>query len=357
MSIKTIRLYSSFRNWLTLSLAGLSLLLFGVIGINYFFDPLWVFNNFPTPYKHEFDERAQKTNLLLHNKIFFDGILLGSSRSTYIPIQDFLGEKIFNYSVAALNPFEYSGFIENAKTIHKGELKTILLGLDFFSYFTASNPNKQAFIYLQESSEPLYAFKQLLSLDSLKYSKKNFSIEELSNERLYDNSYQATTRKRSLFEAQQNIIQSVNLYKQEFYAQKTPLSSYRALFTQLKEGNPSSKFVVFTTPETSALFRVMQEQGMYSQYEEWLRVLVSIFGEIYHFHYINPITLNHEENFYDGHHFYPHIGQAIIDTLICHQSKSPCKANFGLKITKENIDAQLEHLQQLNNHQRVESAF
>lgn len=335
-----------FKQWIGRSLGGLLALLLPIAIINYTCDPLWIFGHFATPYKHEFDERVQKTNALLYAKVEFDGVLLGSSRSTYIPINHFEGIKFFNYSVASLTPWEYSGFIQNAKTIKGSHLEMIWLGLDFFSYLDSVRPSKSADSYLKESQAPFYLFRNLLSFDALKISLKNLRIVSPSHDRLYDRHYHAITAKRNPKEFEANLQKSLKLYREKLL-NHAPLGNYKSLLQKLKKENPRTHFVVFTTPETSALQKVIQEKNLYPHYEEWLRVATEIFGEIYHFNYLNPITMESEANFYDSHHFYPHVGRLIIESIACLRSRE-CQSSFGIKLTHQTLPQQLELLKTIN---------
>ena len=72
--------------------------------LNFIVDPLWLFNhsNKFNQKQGSYDERQLKSNYLYYNlKDNFDGILLGSSRATYVDQNDFENMKIFNYSVGA----------------------------------------------------------------------------------------------------------------------------------------------------------------------------------------------------------------------------------------------------------------
>ena len=98
---------------------GLSLI--GVLfvgGVNYIVDPLWMFDysNKFNQKQDGFDERQQKTNYIyFKSQGNFDGILLGSSRATFVNQNDFIDMNIFNYSSNSMQPFEYKGYIARMK--------------------------------------------------------------------------------------------------------------------------------------------------------------------------------------------------------------------------------------------------
>ena len=96
-------------------------------GVNYIVDPLWMFDhsNKFNQKQDGFDERQQKTNYIyFKSKGYFDGILLGSSRATFVNQNDFKNMNIFNYSSSSMQPFEYKGYIDFAKKIKGKDLKS-----------------------------------------------------------------------------------------------------------------------------------------------------------------------------------------------------------------------------------------
>ena len=98
-------------------------IIFLIFFINYIVDPLWLFqhSNKFNQKQGSYDERQLKTNYLYYNlKDNFDGILLGSSRATYVNQNDFENMNIFNYSSGAMHPYEYKFYIDFAKKINEG---------------------------------------------------------------------------------------------------------------------------------------------------------------------------------------------------------------------------------------------
>src|SRR5437899_9505015 len=85
---------------------------------NVLFDPFWIYGRTIslTEKKYAFDERVQKTNLVLNGGVTFEGVLLGSSRTTYIDPRSFRKEKFFNYAVAHIFAPEYVGLVDAAST-------------------------------------------------------------------------------------------------------------------------------------------------------------------------------------------------------------------------------------------------
>jgi hypothetical protein len=81
-------------------------------------------------------------------------------------------------------------------------------------------------------------------------------------------------------------------------------------------------------------------EGRLPQYERWLKEMVEVFDQVWHFEYLNSITMDYDKNFSDSHHFYSSVG-----TMIAHRITGAADAaippDFGILLTKSTIDAQL----------------
>jgi hypothetical protein len=87
----------------------------------------------------------------------------------------------------------------------------------------------------------------------------------------------------------------------------------------------------------------------WNEYTQWLRELVDIFGEVHNFMTINTRTKN-LQNYPDDDHFYPHIGK-LVANKISNFKNSNIPKDFGVLVTKENIDTHLQNLrQQIQNY-------
>jgi hypothetical protein len=85
----------------------------------------------------------------------------------------------------------------------------------------------------------------------------------------------------------------------------------------------------------------MVEEGKLDDYERWLRDLVEVSGEVHHFEYLNSVTRDRGENFFDGSHYYPEIGK-VMAHFIMGSPDVERPPDFGILLNKANIDAQLE---------------
>jgi len=335
-----------YKKWLLVSCLLLTIILVIISALNYIANPLWCFNHdFKiSEYKNQYNEREQKTNLLYFGKKQYDGILIGSSRSSYINTNNSKKYNLFNYSIASLHINEYKGYIDIANKIDSKNTQNIILGLDFFSYLKDSHISKMPSEFYKDISSPFYRFKSLLSYDSLRKAKKNLQIKEDTKERVYTNDYVVYTTIRDENETKKTIAEKINHFSKKFYDKQNKFLNYTKILHEIKSAYPQTNFIIITTPITKDLFIELKNHNLYTEYENWIEDLVSIFGEIHHFMYLNKITKNSYKNFYDGHHFYPYVGDLIIN-----QIDNRNNDDFGLIINKSNLKKSIKKLRKINN--------
>lgn len=329
------------KKWIVnlISLVFLSLTILGII--NYIIDPLWTFNhkNSLNQYQDGFNERQQKTNYVyfrgLNNK---NGLLLGSSRSTFINQNDFKDMNVFNYAVNSMYPYEYENYVNFAKDIKKQDFEYIIIGIDFFTSNTPKslefeNPN----YYINKTKSFLYRYKMLISADILKYSKRVIKKDYIKNKIYYnrnnikfqDKLNEEDRRKRYMMSLDHHRI-SLNSNNYEYNI------NYKMTLLNLKKENPHSKFIVFIPPiSVDLLATLLKENNHFENYKKWIKETIDVFGEVINFSTVNNITVN-LENYPDDDHFYPYIGK-IIANKISKKNDYPID-NFGIKLNKINID-------------------
>ena len=330
---------------------------FGVITLfalfNYTIDPLWTFchSNRYNNAQPGFNERQLKTNRAYFCGLEqYDALLLGSSRATYIDQHDFKGMKVFNYASVSMYPSEYSGWISQAKEIKGSDFKTIILGVDFFGSNNGSFGKKQMretpkpSHYLDVTTSFLYRYKMLFSMDTLHKSITSIEHSKHLGTTDYTRDNIKQTIRISYARKQQAVHQQIALYSQWIYG-----DTYRyntkliEAFKRVVKENPKSDFIVFTTPISSDLFRLMVQKGRLPDYERWLTMLVEVFGEVYDFMGVNTITSN-SSNYADLHHFYPEFGKLIADRITGTPNPSLPK-DFGVLVAKKNLAAHLEEIE------------
>ncbi len=345
MGLKNLLVIKLYKLWIRWILLIILLFLLLIALFNYLLDPLWSFNNFKfNKYKNSYNERVLKTNLLAYANIEYDGILLGSSRSSYINATIYNNMKIFNYSSSFLQVSEYAGFINNASKLNVNH-DIVILGVDFFTFLVETKPDYIPEKYYNDTQDLLNRFKILISYDTFKKAKKNLKIDEnFIYERVYDKNYNVFTSVRNKEDNKRNINDSVKKFNKMFYLKKKPIKNLKIIMNSLIINNPNTKFVVFSTPISKELFnKIIKDKELYLLYEQWIKDLVSVFSEINHFMYLNNIANNSSTNFYDSHHVYPFVGDTIFKDL-----KNKKETTNMMIINQENINEKLLELRLLH---------
>jgi hypothetical protein len=311
----------------------------------YFMDPMWTFGH-----AHKYndvqtviDERQQKTNAIHYQPFDYDTLLLGSSRSTYINQNDFTGMKVFNFAVSNMSIREYNSFIEFAKKERGKEFDRIIIGLDFFkTSIDQSNAPRSLNQYVKKINEPFYRYKNLLSWDLLKYSYENFKMSKANKvleERNYNGKNVAFARVIDPEKTKKQTEAKIKKFRTVFYGKTYRYNpEYKNILMELKNNNPNTEFIVFTTPISTPLFEALVQENRLDDYERWLKDIVSVFGGVYNFMYPNSVT-NDISNYFDGHHFYPPVGTLIAKSISSERAEIP--KDFGVYVSNQNLDVHL----------------
>lgn len=320
--------------WLMVFLGGC--LLFA--GVNYYVDPLWLFSHENRFNRKQwgFDERQQKTNLARFGSFEYDGLLLGSSRSTYISQADFSKTRIFNYAVSGMRPVEYPGYIDFALSMRKRPFKVIYLGMDFFAT-NQKNPGspERAVRYTEESGHPLYRLESLLSYDTVGKSITN--VKKASGGSVCDCYDRHNVKMLAVPSAEVKaaaVSGDVVGYSTKVYGPDYVYDvALKNQLIQLRDAHPETRFVVFTTPPSYKLFQVLVRMGRLPDYERWVTEMVEVFGGVYDFMGLNSITKN-LDNYADGHHFYQSVGTVMAARL---ENREAGLEDFGIYVTRDNL--------------------
>jgi hypothetical protein len=332
------------RNLLWSFVAAATFVLAFVAAINVVLDPYWYFgiNNKLNRIKYIYDERAQKTNLIAHRNITYNSILIGSSRTTYINQTHFKHGLFFNYAVAGIYPWEYGGYVRIAKKQRK--ISTVVIGLDFYGDLVPRSRSNDPRSYLLTSDSYEAITRNLFSTDGLWFSWKAFcrSIGICSLPTFYyDNEYVKRVH-LSLQGRNQRILSSLENYQKNFFAPSFRTNKkLRNIFDTLISANKGIKFIVFTTPISYPLFALMIKDRGFEEYAKWIRLVVSEFGSVYDFMGMNSVTTNLND-YQDAAHFYPRIGDMIIDRIEGQSNNVP--ADFGVLVNASNIDKHIANM-------------
>lgn len=324
----------------------LSIMGIGVVGgINYLIDPLWNFTHkFSYNNKQKgFDERQQKTNYINCRDIDnYDGVLLGSSRTTHIHQTDFDNMNIFNYASSSMRPYEYKGYIDLFKRKKQKELKYIIIGADFYGITKPIDVKfEEPEFYINKTESLGYRYKMLFSLDGLKKSLKNIRTSYRGDKVYYDrNNIKYATRvseKERLKRYTKNLKRHTESFMSPKYEYNTNLIP---IYKSLKNENTNTKIIIFTSPITADLLvSIIKNGDKLKEYKEWLKSMINIFGEVHQFMDINSITTN-LQNYPDDDHYYDDIATLLANKVAGYDNKN-IPYDFGVILNKSNIDKYL----------------
>ena len=317
-----------------------------IAGYNYVIDPLWNFNhsNEYNQYQIPFNERQQKTNVYTFNATNYDGLMVGTSRSTYINQHHFKNANVFNYSTAAMHISEYNEYIEYAKLKRGEEFNVIYLEV-FPNQIGAPVTFEKPEVYIDLANSPFYRVKSLFSFDTYEKAKANYELAiEPSNigARNYNRDNIAVAKVLTEEEVKNNLAQQMK--KMVVETDYTYSTDYKALLQEIKENNPNTQFVLYSPPYFKDRFlKLFKGDVGYQIYENWLRDCVDVFGEVNNFLYVNTVSED-LSNYFDSNHFYPYVGDMIaakLQGLVEYNDE-----DFGVVVNKDNLNTRLNMIKQ-----------
>ena len=315
-----------------------------IASFNYFIDPMWCFShkNSFNQYQMTFNERQQKINTMHYQDFNYTALMLGSSRVAYINPHDIKSHKAFNLAVAHMQDFEYNPYLEYAKQKNGSDFDIVLLGLDFTSAVQRV-PQKEISNYINIVNELGYRYKILLSLDTLKFSIKNFKNSALekykTRGRTCDRDYVTHAYKKSA----QYVIDDINGYL--FPHPYSYNEDYKQHLLELKHNNPNTKFLIFTTPISSKRFEyIFQDERNQKLYSRWLKESLEVFDTLEHFMYINSLTKDYPHTFNGVGHYYPHIGTKIINKVFDYPDNNKTYPDFGMQLNLDNLEENIHKI-------------
>jgi hypothetical protein len=342
---------TNFNKWIIITCL-MALLVPGITaGINYFMDPLWCFSlsHKYNAKQDDFNERQQKTNYITYHDFNYQGLIMGSSTSTNINQNSFKGITVYNYSINGLQPVEYLPYIRYAMERNGKDFEYIFMGLDFMYAAELPPPKLDPAAVFSETRSPLYRLKTLISLDTLKFSRRNLMNYLYGRHIYYDrnNIKYSTTLTRDVQDYNMNMLLKLfeksdhpfafNNYKYD--------EEYRSILKRIRDDNPKTRFVVFTTPVVLRFMVLMVRNNLLDEYLQWIKDIVEVYGECYHFMYPNKITGDYVKYFHDPNHYYPFVSDMMADEMFNHKITSD--TGFGMYINRENLDRKLARLELL----------
>lgn len=290
------------------------------------------------------NERQAKTNVINFQDFDYNALMLGTSRVTYINRHDLKEYKAFNYAVAKMQPSEYNDYTEYAKQRTGKDFDIIFLGIDFSSAEVSINTEYTTFNEYKNTSESfLYRYKTLFSLDTIKYSFKNFSNYAFDKYKKRVQTYDREMIVSSYPKSEKFINDDIAAYISD--ATHTYDETYKQELIDFKKNNPNTKFYVFTTPLTAPRLKsIMSNQKNIEFYKRWLEETIDVFGEIDNFMTLNNVTKNYTKTYTGVSHFYPFVGTHIVNKVFGYDDNDAFYDDFGVKLTKDNFDEEFSKI-------------
>jgi hypothetical protein len=302
-----------------------------------------------------------KANLLAENN--FDAIMLGTSRIGVMDpniVNDYLNIKTFNLDNPGSNTEIQNKFFKYAHHYNK-DLKYLIYGIDFMSFNknrTIQNDFKE-FYDLQNKIEEFekisnydFYFNTETFVKSAKIVIKNILNKQqtetiyLSNGmRDYKNHIEDLSNNK--LELDKLIKSSIDGYFRESGIYKNYTFSYEFLnyfkdtIKYCKTNN--IKVFVYIPPMYSDHFDAIATAGYFDEFELFKKELVKI-TDFIDFTGHNPISEN-KNNYWDSSHLRKELTQVIMGRIFNDKSVEVPK-DFGVLVTKDNIDQHLENLHQ-----------
>ena len=251
---------------------------------------------------------------------------------------------------------EYDKYLKYAKKRCGGTVQYIFLGLDFGQ--TMGGPEAQsplapaenaesmeADLIISQANSPLHRIKTLLSADSLKYSLRNYDSYRKGSKFYYTRDNVKIHTGYTPKELDGIIGLYLDFYDKKIYAKYRYNDNYLMFLKKIKEDNPDTTIIAYTTPDCDPLMKVMMKHDLLDDYFRWLSDIVSVFGGCYNFMYPSTVTKNYYDHFHDTSHTNPHVGDMIADVIF--NDKRHVGHDFGLYIDKHNFASRKQYLEEL----------
>lgn len=307
-----------------------------IAGVVYAMDPTWCFGTAHAPNHRQqaFDERRQKTNLMVRRPPDYDAVLLGSSRVTYVDRRDFVGVRVLNYAASEMRPEEYAGFVANAAAHAGRPPRVVFVGLDFDGTSAHRRPGAAPLLaatYLADARDPFGGLKTLVSADALDQALADFRLNRGRADRAW---YDADHVKHVRDDEDDRALMARFLHQERSFRRIYRFGyrydpAYAANLRALRAAFPDTRFVAFTTPVSAPLFEAMIDEGRLPDYRRWLTEAVDVFGEVTHFMPPSEITRT-PRHFADVNHLRPEVCRLIARRL----TAGEVRPGFGVVLTR-----------------------
>lgn len=289
----------------------------------------------------------------------WNNLMLGTSRIGLMDtniVDKYLGGKTFTMSQpGSAMPIQFDSFWYALKFNH---IDNVVYGIDFMTFNKNLKFNNDYVQYKNElqSFGPFYTHDIYINFNTLKKSlstvQNNLSENPQQHPFYSENGMRNFPNfKQQLANGNLDIQQNINKHIQKYfkkdglYANYEFSPEYMEMFKKIVNycHKNSINLYVYISPVYYQHFYAIKEAGLQSEFEKFKRELAKI-TDFIDFTGVNSITSN-KDNFWDSSHLRKKHTDLVMAKLFKHASNSS-PANFGVRVTKENIEA---HLQAQNN--------
>ena len=272
----------------------------------FFIDPLWQWNHpFHIMAWHPpFNERIQKTNYLASRKPKIDTLIVGSSRSSFIDPAELGSQYAFNYAVSSGTASEFADHIKYTRKRSAIPLKLIIIESSFNHALKCKRTFNAPLFYIDNAENFTKKINNIFSKDAYELAKKTNAFPSYTYYLISGANFRSYRYgQRDGFtphQKEQEITYQVSSYRENVYNKEfDPL--FPRYISEIHDAVGSANYIVYATPVSKYLLKLMVEMKQLDNYERWIRDLVNEFGVVYNFMYPNMITMN-DDSFNDAHH-------------------------------------------------------
>lgn len=339
-----------------------SILLIGVfatIAVNWLVNPYGIHRAgevskdiFPEkPLMHNHVRMVKAHHLLYQSP---ETIIMGSSRAQYGFDPDRL-KRGYNLSLPGAAIYEMRSYIDLASTVRS--VKRIIFAADFFM-FNASYPVKPDFSAERLADPVNFDFKPLFSLSTLGHSletirsQKRGTAMKLNGQMKAEKKDKANAKignRQAFLNNERSYLNSVYFPPpQKSFSFQSPdgdysFADFSAILDLCAERNV--ELIVLIPPPHARQLVLIDEAGLWPQYEEWKRRMVEINDErfaLWDFSgftpYANEKISEGMRYYWEGSHFKPALGIIMLDRVL----NEDAGGSIGVKLSRGNVEVHLK---------------
>ncbi|NJL83991.1 MAG: hypothetical protein HC890_15635 [Chloroflexaceae bacterium] len=255
---------------------------------------------------------------------------------------------VYNLAINGPNFYEQRRYLEHA-IANQPELKTIVLGIDFFA-FNANLANQPTFAEnrLEKRGLILTDFlNAVFSFDALAASQATIaeSFKEQQIENIYEQlGYLPNEATTDIDLIEWRFREGVKLYFElhwDHQLSEAYLADFAAIVRRCQEKNIALK--IFISPAHATQWEAIRATGRWETFEDWKRRVVAI-TPVWDFSGYNSVTTeaiaSQMQNYFDNSHYTKRVGDWVFDRVFDWE-ENQVPTDFGVLLTPENIEAHL----------------